>query len=305
MAADGAREEAPVVIKHLHVRNYKSLADVSLLLDSPTVLVGRNGSGTSACVDVLRFVRDALRDGLDRALTMRQGFEAVRRYSPTKPFQVEIDLEFVDSGRYQFVLASHGGDVIVKREEFAGKDAGGPLSFTVVDGQLRDATGTFSRLIPPLLASEKHELLLYRLPIARRNELRAMAFYDVYPNTLRKPQPPADASQLLDDCSNMASVLQKLSPARHEAVRSAVERVVPDVTDFSTATPPAAVSSAMPSRSRMERCVRWLWPRCCSHPRPATVPGSSPRRNLRSDSTQVPSRNSGRSWQVQRSSGRS
>ncbi len=216
------------MIQRVHARNFKSLADVNVPIVRPTVLVGRNGAGKSAFVDVLRFVRDAVRDGLDKALTERQGIEAVRRWAPTRPYQIEIDLSLDDDVTYGLTLASSGGEGVVKREFLEGTDSAFSVRKGVFEVKSRrwlvdqDEPGTA-------------DLLLRRVGGMLRLRFMDMAFYGIYPNTLRKPQPPGEIRRLLDDGSNLAAVLQKLSPARHELIRSALNRVVPDVVNFSVA----------------------------------------------------------------------
>jgi predicted ATPase len=45
-------------LKSLHIRNYRSLADVSLELEPINVLFGPNGAGKSTLLDTIWFVRD-------------------------------------------------------------------------------------------------------------------------------------------------------------------------------------------------------------------------------------------------------
>ncbi|MGC8945575.1 MAG: AAA family ATPase [Anaerolineae bacterium] len=65
------KDRPGVSIHRLEVRNYRSLAEVSLELSPLTVLVGPNGSGKSNIVDVLRFISDAMNLGLDSAIGKR------------------------------------------------------------------------------------------------------------------------------------------------------------------------------------------------------------------------------------------
>ncbi len=48
------------MIKHVHIRNFKSLEDVQVTLDPITVLIGRSGSGKSNFVEALRWLRTLL-----------------------------------------------------------------------------------------------------------------------------------------------------------------------------------------------------------------------------------------------------
>lgn len=55
-------------IKQIHIRNFRSLADVTLPLDDTTVLIGENNVGKSAVLEALRFL-------LSRSATRQAGFD--------------------------------------------------------------------------------------------------------------------------------------------------------------------------------------------------------------------------------------
>ena len=51
-------------LKILHVKNFKSIVDVSFFLDAPfAVFAGTNGCGKSNLFEALEFVRDVIRSG--------------------------------------------------------------------------------------------------------------------------------------------------------------------------------------------------------------------------------------------------
>ena len=83
------------MITRVQIKNFRNLADVDVHLGPLTVLVGRNGAGKSTFLDALRFVRDALNDGLETAISENGGIESVRcRSSQTVPDEIEFALEF-------------------------------------------------------------------------------------------------------------------------------------------------------------------------------------------------------------------
>jgi predicted ATPase len=95
-------------ITKVWAKNFRSIENLELELAPLTVLVGPNASGKSNIVDVLRFVSDALRNGLEAALTSRRGDHAARRTSPRRRFtDITIGLNVNNhgaSGEYEFVV---------------------------------------------------------------------------------------------------------------------------------------------------------------------------------------------------------
>ena len=71
------------LITRLVIKNYRSLADVEIALSPLTILVGENATGKSNTIDVLRFVRDVIKDGFDMALQNRGGLSALRCWYAT------------------------------------------------------------------------------------------------------------------------------------------------------------------------------------------------------------------------------
>jgi predicted ATP-dependent endonuclease of OLD family len=55
-------------IKQIHIRNFRSLADVTLPLEDTTVLIGENNVGKSVVLDALRFL-------LSRSATRQASFD--------------------------------------------------------------------------------------------------------------------------------------------------------------------------------------------------------------------------------------
>ena len=66
-------------IMRVWAKNFRSIADVSFELEPLTILVGPNASGKSNLLDILRFIKDALRD-LEVAVSRRQGIDGVARH---------------------------------------------------------------------------------------------------------------------------------------------------------------------------------------------------------------------------------
>ncbi|UWX04635.1 AAA family ATPase [Pseudoxanthomonas sp. NC8] len=79
----------------MHIKHFRSVADQTIDLSDMTILVGQNATGKSNVVDAVRFMRDALADGLDQAVSIRNGVRVVRQASQSKkPFNIELKLEY-------------------------------------------------------------------------------------------------------------------------------------------------------------------------------------------------------------------
>src|SRR6266481_2514709 len=203
------------MIKRVHVKNFRGIAEETVELNKLTVLVGRNGAGKSSFVDVLRFVRDAVSVGLDDAIMHRHGIVALRRYAPTKPYDLEVDLEIEArawKAKYGFCVASgKEGEFRVKREycEVSLPDQQ-PVGFTREGNQLSVAdAGLFGekyRTVEPLSLALPSVVILSPLFSRVRTYLRGMNFCAIFPNTLRKPQEPSPLKQLSEHGDNLASV---------------------------------------------------------------------------------------------------
>lgn len=99
------------MIKHVRIRNFKSLGDVSVTFDPVTVLIGRSGSGKTNFVNALRFVRDCL---LNRYQNHMRGAEDRGRIaSATSPkadivFEIMFNVPSVEED-YQYLVTFKKG----------------------------------------------------------------------------------------------------------------------------------------------------------------------------------------------------
>ena len=186
------------MISRLRVSNFRSLGDVDLALGRLTVLAGQNGSGKSNVVDVFRFLSDAIRSGLEGAVTKRHGIAAVRRWSSGRPFNLEICLEIERDDRvsaeYGFVLkGDKTAEYSVKHEGACVRRRTGPRGlrrqdeYRIDEGEwtmgprdLRPRVDTLNLALPLLGGDERFRVLA--------DELRSIAIYSIFPDVLREPQ---------------------------------------------------------------------------------------------------------------------
>ncbi|HEY6328945.1 MAG TPA: AAA family ATPase [Blastocatellia bacterium] len=242
------------MITRVQVKNFRSMADIDVELGRLTVLVGRNGAGKSAFLDVLRFVRDSFSLGLESAIADRQGIASIRRWAPRKRHDLEVDLTARyrrRSGQYSIAISSQksGAYNVVrercdvwnvltrKRYEFEtgdGKWIVPPHCHDLLSGERQKAERSLpdegvlpaDALVLPALAPFWPEFSGF---------IKALLghFYYISPKTLRQPQKPSQVRLLTDGGENLASVLRELQrkDSGFADVIAAMKRVVDGIED--------------------------------------------------------------------------
>ncbi len=237
------------MITRVQVKNFRNLADIDVQLGPLTVLVGRNGTGKSTFLDVLRFVRDALQLGLDIATSQRNGIDTLRRGSPRgRTNDIEISLELIEkdgSARYLFLLGtgreekrrvkrevleiiSSSRDEVIGFETRGGKWIKPPSDYLITEERSSTIPIASDALMLPMLSSYFADLQ------AVRNNLTTTNFYSVFPNTLRPLQRQTSEPALSEDGQNLAAILRSIIKQRgfFADLVSALGRVVEGVHDI-------------------------------------------------------------------------
>lgn len=229
------------MLERVIIRNYKSIGYCDLSLGALTILVGRNGAGKSNFLDALKFVLDGLDTSLDHAIKQRGGLDSVRRKSTGHPrnFAIELSLLLPDYYKaiYGFEISAAGRGVFAVKTErlrirtFSGNEA---ASYSVSGGELESHS---AELMPPVTHDRLYLVTAASLPEFRPvyDALRAMGFYNLNPDEMKKLQSP-DAGELLHrDGGNIASVIARLAMHEKSALRRVkqyLHTIVPSVTDF-------------------------------------------------------------------------
>jgi predicted ATPase len=97
------------MIKHVRIKNFKSLADVSVSFEPVTVLIGRSGTGKTNFVEALRFLRDYLIHRGEGALQdFPGGWPQVLSATANRPLMLSFGVTFnapgID-GDYEYCLS--------------------------------------------------------------------------------------------------------------------------------------------------------------------------------------------------------
>lgn len=137
-------------INSVSARNFRSISQATANLNRLTVLVGRNASGKSNILDILRFIRDAFRFDLDAAISMRHGLSAIHHEPhPEAADEIELGLSATINRyslkipvdvEYRIGISTSPGEGHEVRHEYIkiwGTDSGSPSAeFRIVNGNL-------------------------------------------------------------------------------------------------------------------------------------------------------------------------
>ena len=114
-------------IESIALTNFKAFKDVEMKnIPSFCIVVGANGTGKSTLFDVFGFLKDALTDNVQIALSKRGGFKEVRSRDSEGPIVIEIKFRFeMSSGTkkkrplatYTLAINEENGQAIVEKEE--------------------------------------------------------------------------------------------------------------------------------------------------------------------------------------------
>jgi predicted ATPase len=229
------------VITQVHIKNFRGIGDQTVDLGQLTVLVGRNGAGKSSFVDALQFIRDAMTVGLEDAIVHRHGVASLRRWAPTRPYDIEIALTWESRtfhAEYSFVVASgKEGGFRVKHESCEVGIGNSTDRFERAGNEWTNLPGgaTRSGFRRPLESTTLAlpAMALFSISFGRlRRVLRDMSFFTVFPNTLRDPQKPSSQNVLADHGENLATVIRKLKKSSMDEIQTALEKVVGGIDDI-------------------------------------------------------------------------
>jgi len=102
-------------IVELRLAGFRAFENVRLRFDDLTVLVGRNGAGKSTLIDALEFIRDALNDSLENALTRREGLSALLHRGSKRAKELSVALTVRMSPAYLRAVTQRTGLVIAQQ----------------------------------------------------------------------------------------------------------------------------------------------------------------------------------------------
>lgn len=225
--------------RRVEIRNYRSVEYAAIDLPPFAVVVGPNGSGKSNFADALVFACDIATNAF-AAIERRGGIAGVRRWRPTKPTDVAIDVRAatsqskLDSDYVRHAFKIHSG-------------AQGRFEFTeeaieVVERGARKvwlerarnhASHSGRERLPKLQPTASAMVLAGQLEdYWQTSPLRTVRRYRPNPEVMRRPQLSSDKARLEEDGANIAVAVRDVRAAgRHEELIRAMVRIVPGLRD--------------------------------------------------------------------------
>ncbi|WP_437958286.1 AAA family ATPase [Sorangium sp. So ce119] len=236
--------------RRVELRNYRSMERVSVDLAPFTVLVGPNGSGKSNFADALVFARDVATDAAT-AVERRGGIASVRRWRPTRPTDVTIDIRAARSQealetdyiRHQFTIHSGREGTWTFSRELIEVIADTESAFRLERTPRKLDIGPANQLaLPfpgtrgaPALSETASAMVLARQlrHLSQHTALRNVRRIRLNPEAMRQPQAAAESRRLDESGSNIAVAYRSLKPPVQEGVIEAMRKIVPGLAGIS------------------------------------------------------------------------
>ncbi|MCZ0943263.1 MAG: AAA family ATPase [Gammaproteobacteria bacterium] len=242
-------------IEQIHIKNYRVLRDVKLVLSSPlTIIIGANGTGKSTLFDVFSFLKDALAGNVASAVTRRGGFQQLVSRGESGP--VSITVKFRESGgrlaTYILEVASERGRIVVTKEVLRyrrkGRAAGRAWNFvnfsrgqgTAITNEslygekgVEEERGDYELDDPSILAIKGlGQFREFRVVSEFRSLIESWHIFNLHIADARSNTEAGLAEHLSPTGDNVAQVAQYLyehHPAQFDLVLEAMKALVPGI----------------------------------------------------------------------------
>lgn len=216
-------------LHYLHIKNFRSLANVPLKTESLNILFGPNGAGKSTLLDTIWFIRDCAIRGVDAASSFRNHGIGMLWDGADEDYNISILLE-TESAKYEVSFGYSSGRI----EPFVGENLYSKKhNISLIDRKIGSDKATFyySKLqqSDSVTLREPEKLALTRYVFTDElnngseaseldNLLRNVRFYHLRAASLfnlRRYGSESDFGERLQDrCENLWSVLRNLHDRR-------------------------------------------------------------------------------------------
>jgi predicted ATPase len=231
------------MIKKIAIEHYKSIASARLSLERTSILVGSNSAGKSNFIDVIAFLRDAVVHGLDQSVSERHGIDSIIQWSPTRPYNLEITVEYQTengNGRYSVKLSSRARQPTVLEESgsWRANEQANTIYFSRDKKmvQLFNVSEQTQKNFARFIDSPSDDELFIQLARFPYPELQGFRYlhrtisdfkvYNIYPNTIQTPQRSSNESELSSSGDNLHSILKTMVASKSAPVRNRYQEII-------------------------------------------------------------------------------
>lgn len=227
------RENQPLRITGLELRNWRNFPRADLDLEPRAFLVGPNASGKSNLLDAVRFLHDivAVGGGLEDALSRRGGVSSVRSLAARRNPDIEITVHLgtrIDEPRWQYRLSfgqTPQRQPMIKRESVVGA---GEVLLDRPDDEDRADTARLSQTFLEQVNVNKEFRQI-------ADFLRNLRYRHIVPQLIREPDRSVgrtDDPYGGDFLEQIAKTPEKTRRARLRRIREALVVAVPQLQDL-------------------------------------------------------------------------
>lgn len=225
--------------RRIDIKNFRSIEQATVELAPFTIVVGPNGSGKSNFADALAFARDIARDA-DAALTIRGGITGVRRWRPSKPTDVSIEVRAASRQNLldetyachyfkihslkspEWAFSEERIDVVQDRDPKAWVHR--------KDHRVEAQPPVFDR---PTKTSSAMVLAKQTKAFARTSPLRNVKSYRLNPDEMRRVQLATEETRLSESGANIAGAIRAIRSADElSAILEPMKKIIPELTDI-------------------------------------------------------------------------
>jgi predicted ATPase len=203
--------------RRIEIRNFRSISHTVVDLAPFTVVIGPNGSGKSNFADALVFARDIALDA-STAISARGGIVGVRRWRPSKPTDVTIDIRASSTkqgldrtyARHLFKIHSGRlGEWSFSHEDVEVREPGRKAS-TV---KRREAQFESTPKLPIIINDTTSVMLTVRQfqHFGPTSALRNVRRYRLNSDAMRQPQIATEEYRLRESGDNIAAAIQAIA----------------------------------------------------------------------------------------------
>ncbi|HXE91918.1 MAG TPA: AAA family ATPase [Terriglobales bacterium] len=243
-----------LMIKAVHLTNFRTLRDFQVNLGLRNVLVGPNMAGKSNLIDVFRFLSNMLTpgpglSGVANAFNLRNGFwEVAWKGSDESTISISIDVEGVAHGSKELAIWSYKltligdprGWVRVLDEKLNLRTSENSYSLIDKSGGDRVLKNIDQRVLSSIVQPER-SALEFEIPDwdgnAVREFVRSWRFYRLVPPLMRQANSTAATEFLSEFGDNLSSWLLNLQTRHGDAfarIKSVAKDVFPELEDLFT-----------------------------------------------------------------------